>query len=568
MQYKNIIHGKFDSRPNRFIAKVWVNGILETVHVKNTGRCKELLIPGSDVILEISDNPERKTKYDLIGVYKEGLGLVNIDSQAPNKVVKEWLAEQGYSLIKPEYTYGNSRIDFYMEKDEKKYLMEVKGCTLEIDGVGYFPDAPTERGVKHLRELAKAAGEGYECFVAFVIQMEGVDYVRANVQTHKEFGVALEEAKEAGVTVLYLGCKVEEDSLGIDRISKDFEWIVNPLLRWYSEQARELPWRIDHNPYRVWVSEIMLQQTRVEAVIPYFNRFMKTFPEIQNLAEAQEETVLKLWEGLGYYSRARNLKKAAEFICDEYHGTFPKEYKKILSLPGVGKYTAGAISSIAFGMPRAAVDGNVLRVITRIEEIDRDIKDEKFRQRISQQLEKIYPKDSCSQFTQSLMELGAMVCVPNGAPKCEECPLKQGCRAYKNNAWDKYPVKGEKPQRKKIDKTVLILNCDGKIALQKREEKGLLAGLWEFPNVDKKMSKSAIKKWLDERNIEVKHIEKGKEVKHIFTHLEWNMHCYQVECKKAEDRCICEDADKAYEWYSMEEINSGIPLPTAFRKCL
>ena len=215
MHYENIIHGEFVSRPNRFIAKVIVEGKEETVHVKNTGRCKELLLPGADVILEISDNPNRKTKYDLISVYKEGLGLVNIDSQAPNKVVKEWLERQGYDTIKPEYTYGNSRLDFYMEKAGEKYLLEVKGCTLEIDGVGYFPDAPTERGVKHLRELAKAAGEGYHAMAAFVIQMEGVREVRPNVATHEEFGVALKEAQEAGVEVLPLCCKVTEDELWI-----------------------------------------------------------------------------------------------------------------------------------------------------------------------------------------------------------------------------------------------------------------------------------------------------------------------------------------------------------------
>lgn len=215
MHYENIIHGEFVSRPNRFIAKVIVEGKEETVHVKNTGRCKELLLPGADVILEISDNLNRKTKYDLISVYKEGLGLVNIDSQAPNKVVKEWLERQGYDTIKPEYTYGNSRLDFYMEKAGEKYLLEVKGCTLEIDGVGYFPDAPTERGVKHLRELTKAAGEGYHAMAVFVIQMEGVQEVRPNVATHEEFGVALKEAQEAGVEVLPLCCKVTEDELWI-----------------------------------------------------------------------------------------------------------------------------------------------------------------------------------------------------------------------------------------------------------------------------------------------------------------------------------------------------------------
>lgn len=221
MRYKHITRGKFHSRPNRFIAKVWIDGQLETVHVKNTGRCKELLRPDADVVLEVSDNPKRKTKYDLICVYKAGIGWVNIDSQAPNKVTREWLEKQDYTLIKPEYTYGDSRIDFYMEKDKlpdgvKNYLMEVKGCTLEIDGIGYFPDAPTERGVKHLKELARAAAEGFQCYAVFVIQMEGVDEVRANVATHKEFGEALEAAKAEGVKILCLGCKVTEDTLEVD----------------------------------------------------------------------------------------------------------------------------------------------------------------------------------------------------------------------------------------------------------------------------------------------------------------------------------------------------------------
>lgn len=215
MKYNKTIHGQFCSRTNRFVAEVMINGKQETVHVKNTGRCKELLLPGTEVVLEISDNSSRKTKYDLICVYKENLGWVNIDSQAPNKVVKEWLAKQDYDMIRPEYSIGNSRIDFYMEKDGQKYLMEVKGCTLEIDGIGYFPDAPTERGVKHLRELQKAAQKGYQCYVAFVIQMEGIHEVRPNVKTHPEFGVALEEARQAGVQVLCLGCTVGENELEI-----------------------------------------------------------------------------------------------------------------------------------------------------------------------------------------------------------------------------------------------------------------------------------------------------------------------------------------------------------------
>ena len=224
MVYQNIVAGRFVDRPNRFIAHVEINGVVETVHVKNTGRGRELLLPGVKVILEIADNPQRKTKYDLIAVYKQGFGLINMDSQAPNKVVAEWLAGQGYDVVKPEYKYGSSRIDFYMEKfrlDDggqevsERYLMEVKGCTLEIDGIGYFPDAPTERGIKHLKELAGAAGQGYHCIMAYVIQMEGINEVRPNIVTHPAYGKAVEEAIAAGVKVLYLCTEVKENELRI-----------------------------------------------------------------------------------------------------------------------------------------------------------------------------------------------------------------------------------------------------------------------------------------------------------------------------------------------------------------
>ncbi len=213
MNYDNITRAVFEKRPNRFIAEVDIDGHKETVHVKNTGRCRELLIPGCEVWLTAPGTPDRKTKYDLVAVRKGNGILFNIDSQAPNKVVKEWLVKQDYDLVIPEYRYGDSRIDFYMERGDEKFLMEVKGCTLEIDGVGYFPDAPTERGVKHIRELIKAKKAGYHAILAFVIQMDGVDEVRANVDTHAEFGETLDDARKAGVEVLFLTCHVEPDSL-------------------------------------------------------------------------------------------------------------------------------------------------------------------------------------------------------------------------------------------------------------------------------------------------------------------------------------------------------------------
>lgn len=220
MKYTNQYPAIFISRPNRFIATVDIEGTIETVHVKNTGRCRELLIPGVKVMLEKSNNPDRKTKYDLVMVYKENLGWVNIDSQMPNALVREWLESEpeefsGLTLIKPEYTYGDSRVDFYLERGDEKILIEVKGVTLEIDGIGYFPDAPTERGVKHIRELIKARREGYVAYIAFVIQMNGIKEVRANMNTHREFGVALEEAQKAGVKVLMLECNVSENEIKI-----------------------------------------------------------------------------------------------------------------------------------------------------------------------------------------------------------------------------------------------------------------------------------------------------------------------------------------------------------------
>lgn len=215
MKYENIREAVFLRRLNRFVAEVEIDGRQERVHVKNTGRCRELLIPGSQIWLTKPGTPGRKTKYDLVAVRKDNGLLFNIDSQAPNKVVAEWLAEQNYEVVKPEFTYGDSRIDFYMEREDIRCLMEVKGCTLEIDGVGYFPDAPTERGVKHIRELIRAREEGYEAALAFVIQMDGITEVRPNVATHSAFGEAMEDARKAGVQILFLPCHVEPDELRI-----------------------------------------------------------------------------------------------------------------------------------------------------------------------------------------------------------------------------------------------------------------------------------------------------------------------------------------------------------------
>ena len=336
--------------------------------------------------------------------------------------------------------------------------------------------------------------------------------------------------------------------------------ITIPLLDWYRANKRRLPWRESREPYRVWVSEIMLQQTRVEAVIPYYRRFMERFPTIASLAACGDEELYKMWEGLGYYSRARNLRKAAQVICAQYQGNFPKEYDKILALPGIGAYTAGAVASIAFGQPRAAVDGNVLRVVTRLTQDGHDITDAKFRSLVTERLEGIYPPEGQGDFTQSLMELGAVVCVPNGAPECVRCPLSYLCGAYGSGTQRQYPVKKKKPARKIEEKTVLVLSCRGKVAIRKRAKQGILAGMWELPNMDGTLGEQEICAWLARRACGGETpVRAGRQLKHIFTHVEWHMACWFVNCANEGD-------DAGITWATAAQLKDAFALPTAFRK--
>lgn len=343
---------------------------------------------------------------------------------------------------------------------------------------------------------------------------------------------------------------------------KEMNQIVRPLLDWYHVNRRNLPWRENRDPYRIWVSEVMLQQTRVETVIPYYERFMEHFPTVALLAACEDEELFKLWEGLGYYSRAGNLKKAAQVICTRYQGRFPDRYEEILGLPGIGSYTAGAVSSIAFEEARAAVDGNVLRVITRLTEDSRDIMDAKFRKEVTGNLEKIYPSEERGDFTQSLMELGAVVCVPNGVPRCGECPLSFLCDAYKNKTQLQYPVRKKKAARKIEEKTILILQSRDRIAIRKRDKEGILSGMWELPNLDGKRSKKQILRWLAERGLVVKTlcgpVNGGQQMKHIFTHIEWHMTCWTADCE------FLEDSDLV--WITRDQLETDIALPTAFKK--
>ncbi|MGE4484159.1 MAG: A/G-specific adenine glycosylase [Oscillospiraceae bacterium] len=332
--------------------------------------------------------------------------------------------------------------------------------------------------------------------------------------------------------------------------------IVVPLLSWYDENARVLPWRENTEPYRVWVSETMLQQTQVETVIPYYNRFMRQIPDIQSLAETGQEKLFKLWEGLGYYTRARNLKKAAQTIMAKYNGRFPEAYGDILSLPGIGKYTAGAIASICFGQPVPAVDGNVLRVAARLTGYDADISAPEVKDKVTGLLCGIYPKTRSGDFTQSLMELGATVCLPKGSPKCGNCPVAFLCRAYQTGSQMSIPVKAKKRPRKKERKTVFLLHCGDKIAVRQRETNTLLGGLWEFPNAVGDMTIKQAGHMLAQWGISVATMAEGAHKKHVFTHVEWEMASYIV---------ICENMTAEFLWVTKDELTREMTLPSAFQ---
>lgn len=570
MKYNNIVQAEFLERPNRFIAYVNIDGKQETVHVKNTGRCKELLKKGVKVYLEKSDNPNRSTAYDLVAVEK-GDRLINIDSQAPNKVVEEWLYKKSLFpdlvLVRPETKYGNSRFDFYVETGTEKIFIEVKGVTLENDGVVSFPDAPSKRAIKHVEELVAAKRDGYRVIVIFVVQMEGVNYFVPNDRTQAAFGQALREAALAGVEIFCYDCKVTCDSLQIkEAVDVCLELLYElplKLLKWYDSNRRILPWREKPTPYRVWVSEIMLQQTRVEAVKPYFERFMNSLPDIKSLAYATEEELLKLWEGLGYYNRVRNLQKAALQIMELHGGKMPEDYEEIIKLKGIGSYTAGAISSIAFGKKRPAVDGNVLRVLSRIRQDERNISDQKVKIAVEKELLQIMPKERPGDFNQAMMEIGACICVPNGAPHCEKCPLQDMCQSHAEGAEMQYPKKDKAKTRSIEEKTILVIQDEGRTVLRKRVSKGLLVGMYEFPNLVGYYTAEEVVGYLSKNGLKVLRIMPLQEAKHVFTHKEWHMKGYMVRVDELEPKNPGKDVA---DWLYIEpdETKDKYPIPSAF----
>ena len=569
MKYKRITQGSFLERPNRFLAYAELAGKREVVHVKNTGRCAELLTPGAVIYVQESDNPERKTKWDLIAVEK-GDRLVNMDSQIPNRVVQEWIEAgnlfEDVRLVKPETVYGNSRFDLYVETgDNRKIFIEIKGVTLEEDGVVRFPDAPSERAVKHLGELMQAVKEGYEAYVFFVIQMKDVRYFTPNRETHPAFCDALKRARAAGVRVLAYDCVVDSDSITIHKEvpvvlgSPLLKESVEPLVAWYREHRRDLPWREHPDAYRVWVSEIMLQQTRVEAVKPYYDRFLKAFPDVEALAAAEEDKLMKMWEGLGYYNRVRNMQKAARQIMTEHDGQFPCEYDEILKLSGIGNYTAGAISSFAYGIAKPAVDGNVLRVVSRLLASDSDIMKASTRTQIENIIEEVIPADAAADLNQGLIELGAIVCVPNGEPKCEICPVAHLCKAKEQNIQMELPVKTKAKARRIEKRTVLIFRDNETIAIRKRPAKGLLAGLYELPNVEGHLTRKEVIEYGKMIGLTPIRVKKLVSAKHIFSHVEWHMIGYEVLVDELEKNC-----SEKMIFAGREEIDQKYSIPSAF----
>lgn len=328
------------------------------------------------------------------------------------------------------------------------------------------------------------------------------------------------------------------------------------LLPWYEENRRDLPWRRDREPYHVWLSEIMLQQTRVEAVKGYYERFLSALPTVEQLACCDDDTLHKLWEGLGYYSRVRNLKKAAQVILERNGGAFPREYEAVRALPGIGDYTAGAICSICFDQPTPAVDGNVLRLMARLADNHTPIDLPARKKEVQLALAKIYPARA-GDFTQALMELGATLCGPNRAPECGSCPCRSFCLGHARGTAPALPVKQPRAKRREEDITVLILRCGGRYALEKRPDIGLLAGLWQFPNVSGTLDAAQAAELAEQWDTQPRNILCQTQRKHIFTHIQWNMTGIYLEVAKPAER---------FQWLTAEQIEAHSALPTAFRQ--
>ncbi len=338
----------------------------------------------------------------------------------------------------------------------------------------------------------------------------------------------------------------------------DLTYIESPLLAWYQQNARDLPWRHTEDPYKIWVSEIMLQQTRVEAVKPYYARFLATLPDVYSLANASEEQLLKLWEGLGYYSRVRNMQKTARTIVEQYQGRFPSDVTALRKLTGIGEYTAGAIASIAFGIPAPAVDGNVMRVMARLMGDRRDIFEPALKKEYGKLLAPYVSKTNPSAYNQGLIELGATVCLPTGNAQCQICPLAEYCIANHEKNVDEIPAPKRRSARKIDYRTVLIIRSDKEVLVEKRPDKGLLAGLWQLPSLDGHCTEDQVLAHARSLGLDVVRIESLPAAKHIFTHIEWHMIGYQLTLSALSDVPV------GMVPAGMDRLEAEYPLPSAF----
>lgn len=368
----------------------------------------------------------------------------------------------------------------------------------------------------------------------------------------------------------FLDYLLDQNNIEVKQLSETerLDQSVQPLLEWFEVSARTMPWRSNPEPYWVWISEIMLQQTRVEAVRAYFDRFIAALPNIAALANVEDEKLMKLWEGLGYYSRARNLKKAAIVCVEQYHGELPRTYEELLKLPGIGSYTAGAIASIAYEQEVPAVDGNVLRVISRLLAWEEDITKQSVKRKMEAALlelmKRVHPNPRT--FTAALMELGALVCIPNGAPCCMECPWKSICLARIQKKVERIPVKKKKIVRKIEERTVFLIQDGDLTAIKKRPSTGLLAGLYELPNIEGFYSEQEVKRIWEEKLKLPLTVERLKDGKHIFSHIEWHMQAYRVIIPKIlEQNKLLREQEGELFFVTQEELNTNYALPNAFK---
>ena len=438
-------------------------------------------------------------------------------------------------------------------KREKNLYLPQSGLTAQNDAVPVFGDAPCPC----CGSITIPNGGDALAYICPVCLWEVDLFIRSEDEpSDQNHGLTLIQCREN-----YRSCgavlpRLVKHSRPARKDELPLSWLPPKLLPWFDKNKRDLPWRRDRDPYHVWLSEIMLQQTRVEAVKGYYARFLEALPSVQALADCDEEQLLKLWEGLGYYNRARNLQKAAKMVAEI---GFPDTYEGLLALPGVGEYTAGAVASICFDRPVAAVDGNVLRVISRYLADPAPITEPAVKKQVKAALEAVYPAERPGDFTQALMELGATVCVPNGPPKCEICPLNGQCRAFLERKTARFPVKADKKARKEQKRTVFLLRCGNKLALEKRPAKGLLAGLWQLPNVEGELSTEQAIRQAADWGCEPHDLRTQRRKKHIFTHITWEMEGFELTCGREDPRFV---------WAAPEQLEQEYALPTAFRQFL